>query len=1365
MTTSGADAVMLDSSTSPLHDLEARVLAHPGVHDCAVLRRSGRDGASLVVAYVVTPGKLTLEDLSGFIRQGGGSVLPDALVRVSTIPLRDDGRVDEKVLVALPVVDAATLERCRAMMRSAGGVADVEVVSEMRVPPEAGLRVDALLPGWSRSPVARAGPADAHPAPDPGGAPSISVGDPIDWGGDRPSRLADLLVRAAERFPAHGVTCIERDGEHVMTYPELMERARRVMAGLVAVGLRPGDPVLFQLDRNVDFVAAFWGCVLGGFVPAPIAVPATPDPTSGPATKLRNVWQLLGRPRVLTSAAAEPALLRLRDLLDAPDMRLVTVDQLLQSSEGEGWHEAAPDDLALLLLTSGSTGVPKAVTQTQSSLLAACAAMSQRNSFSSSDVSLNWISLDHVGGLVMCHLMYVALGSRQVHVRTEHILQDPLRWLDLIDRFRASFTWAPNFAFALVNDRANEVAQRRWDLSSMRFVLNGGEAVVAQTARRFLRLLAPHGLPATAMHPAWGMSETSSAAAFADPFLLDATRDTDELVEVGPPDPEFEIRIVDDRDQLVPQGQEGRLHVRGPNVTQGYLHNPKANAESFTADGWFRTGDLGRLTAGRLTITGREKGIIINGVNYYAHEIEAAVENVDGVTPSFAAAFAVRELGAETDALVVAFHTSNDDDEAIVEVLRRVRAAVLERVGVVPRYLLPVGKNDIPKTDIGKIQRPALTKRFEAGGLDAYVKRVEQLTQRADTLPDWFFRAVWRKRESVPHRPVGPDCVVLLLAAESDLTSALEHALHATGARVVRAGGDGLARAVAAVPVTERLIVVSGEQHGQRPSAGGHDEPDLVLRAVERLVSLVRTLAQSPRSSAPCELLVYDGGAQHVVPGDRVVVGKASVLGIVRTAAAEHPEISVRHVDLPGAPPASLAGLLLGELADRSEEPEVAYREGTRWVRRLTKRAPFPVHAGHALGRTDGFYVVTGALGGIGAEVCRHLLRTAETPILLVGRTPLAGAADERRATLASLQALGEVHFEALDVADHDALERAVAAAAMRWKRALAGVLHLAGVYEPRLLAAETAETLSVALHAKVHGAWSIHRLLLRHPGAALIVFSSVNGYLGGYGAGAYAAANTFGDSLVQHHVAELGRRAYSLGWSLWDGIGMSREFAFKESAARRGFRALSTPQGVMSLVAAVGSEPGQLLIGLDGANPHIQQYVEDVVVAETVGAYCVRAAGPGAAPVAVPTLSDPFGAPVPCRVQDVADLAWLREPGGRPSTGGDAVASEPSFGNDLERTIASVWSAVLPSGAIGPNDNFFEAGGNSLLVATACRKLQQELGRDVPLTDVYRFPTLRLLAQAYGGAGQADSDGLDDSEKRGKARRAQRAQQRGRGL
>ncbi len=134
-----------------------------------------------------------------------------------------------------------------------------------------------------------------------------------------------------------------------------------------------------------------------------------------------------------------------------------------------------------------------------------------------------------MAGLIYFHIRDVYLGNKQIHFPLQFFLQEPLIWLDLIDRFQVSIAFGPNFAYSLVNDCVEANPQRQWDLSSMKFFLNGAEAIVAKTARRFLQLLAPHGL--------------------AD----------DLFVEVGSPIPGVDLRIVDDRNQVVAEGEIGAL--------------------------------------------------------------------------------------------------------------------------------------------------------------------------------------------------------------------------------------------------------------------------------------------------------------------------------------------------------------------------------------------------------------------------------------------------------------------------------------------------------------------------------------------------------------------------------------------------------------------------------------------------------------------------------------------------------------------------------------------------------------------------------------------------------------------------------------
>jgi acyl-CoA synthetase (AMP-forming)/AMP-acid ligase II len=160
---------------------------------------------------------------------------------------------------------------------------------------------------------------------------------------------------------------------------------------------------------------------------------------------------------------------------------------------------------------------------------------------------------------------------------------------------------------------------------------------------------------------------------------------------------------------------------------------------AFTKDGWLQTGDLAVIRDGRLTVTGRQKDIIIiNGLNHYSHEIEAVVEELPGVESSYTAACAVRTHASETDQLAIFFHPV--DRTELVDLLKEIRSIVTRNIQINPTYLIPVEKAEIPKTGIGKIQRSLLKQRFEVGEFDPILKQVDILTANSNTVPDWFYK-------------------------------------------------------------------------------------------------------------------------------------------------------------------------------------------------------------------------------------------------------------------------------------------------------------------------------------------------------------------------------------------------------------------------------------------------------------------------------------------------------------------------------------------------------------------------------------------------------------------------------------------------
>ncbi|MBD1912333.1 MULTISPECIES: type I polyketide synthase [unclassified Leptolyngbya] len=587
--------------------------------------------------------------------------------------------------------------------------------------------------------------------------PSLHPGIPLPSTFDWTLTLPDLLLRAAKS--SRGITYLGADGqERRQTYRELLLRAQCILRGLQARGVQPQTKVIVLCPQSADFLAALWACFLGGFVPVP--VPVAPDymTDNSKSAILRGALALLDDPVIVTERQLEREIREFCDRTLVPSAQntvgesegsrqgaskvlpksqhtaslvrgewICSIEDLESYAPHEDFYRPDLDALALLILTSGSTGLPKGVMLSTRNLRVSTYGMATVNGLTANSIQLNWMPLEHVASIVMFHLTPIMLGCEQIQVANEWVLQDPLRWLDVLERYRVTATWAPNFAYGLINDRAEALSQRQWNLSTIRWMGNGAEAVVGKTTRRFLELLAPHGLSKTAVSPGYGMSETCSGIVHSHNFAETIAQDENALVDLGEPIPGVALRIVNHQNVVVPEGTIGALQVKGATVTQGYYNRPDANAEVFTADGWFNTGDLGFLQQGRLTLTGRQKDvIIINGANFYNHEIEAAVEELPEIDVSFTAACGVRRSHDTTDRVAIFFHPI-DSTQVTADLLGRIRRQVIETIGVNPDFLIPVERSAIPKTSIGKIQRSQLSQRFAAGKFDRIVEEMAQL--------------------------------------------------------------------------------------------------------------------------------------------------------------------------------------------------------------------------------------------------------------------------------------------------------------------------------------------------------------------------------------------------------------------------------------------------------------------------------------------------------------------------------------------------------------------------------------------------------------------------------------------------------------
>ncbi|PZU94478.1 MAG: AMP-dependent synthetase [Pseudanabaena sp.] len=1388
-------SLSIDQLRACLGAVETALMLEPTIRAAIVRLRQDR-----LVAYVVTASQLF--DATE-IHQHLQNIIPlewtpHIFIPLVTLPFDLRGELDELALSNIPVIDHHLTTQWEDEIRQQPEVEKVAVVVSDRPNPTLHLHLSDLLPNWVNSSNTNT-KNQIEPISDSLGISTeiksdrlaISHGEPLQFAPDSPLTLTEALKQAASKHPDKGIIYIADDGTKTQqTYVELMFQAQSVMSGLRQLGLQPQDKVIFQLKNNSDFLAAFWGCILGGFIPVPLSVASNYQELNNNVKKLYYTWELLDRPIVLTSEHLVSDIKSIANFYSIDDMKISSIEALLEHPPDLSCHNSQPDDLAMLLLTSGSTGIPKAVMQNHSSIIAQAQTTIQMNGFSNQDIYLNWMPLDHVGGIIFAHCNAVYISCQQVHISTDFILNSPLRWLDLMSSYKATITWAPNFAYNLVNNCIHETDgthQRDWNLSSMRYVLSAGEAIVPRVATQFLQLLKPYGIPETALHSAWGMAETCSGAFYSDRFLDASNSDDETFAEVGPPVPAFSVRIVNPKGELVCEGVIGLVQVRGAIVTVGYYRNPSANQEAFTADGWFNTGDLGMLRAGRLTITGRQKDvIIINGTNYYSHEIEAIVEDLKGVAPSYTAAVGVRD-GYDTDRLVIFFSAIALNEIAIVKLIQSIRERILQSSGIYPDYVIPIESTKVPKTAIGKIQRSQLKQQFEAGEFNHIIKKFDILAANGNTIPDWFFSKVWYRQENICSIIPPITGIVLILLDRRGLGESIAHTLISEGQTCIR------------VAIGREFTKFSSQHYEIAPNNANHylqlldsiakdnltltdilhlwtyDESNGSILSVEELersqeyglyslLFLVQALVQMT-DQAPIKLRVVSSNAQAVIDNEAIAYEKTPLLGITKAIPAELPWLNCQHIDLShsGESLSNHTAFILQEFSTLSKETEISYRDGQRFVSRLARVDFSQLPKQEIPFKQGGTYLLTGGLGGIGLEIAKYLLREYQARLLIVGRTPLpprnSWAEHLQQSShiankILAYQTLEQMDnqsdcniiYQAVDITDLEALQSTIAQAQVHWQSDLDGIIHLAGLYHEAALVDETPDAIAKILSPKMAGTWILNQLLEDNPNSIFISFSSIISYFSGSMLGAYAAANSFLEGF-NDHLRHHQRSSYCFAWSMWDELGMSQGYALKELIRAKGRYTLTPLQGIQSFISCLHHGQSQALIGLEPTNPIIRKCLQE----EPYNLYGLTAFLQSqieiANQVSTSILSDrlnslaivdAFNTFSKCRFVEIdqipltntgeIDRQQLLE---QDKSFNSNQAERISPRNAAERQIAKIWQDILKVSQISINDNFFELGGQSLLATQVTSRIREVFRLDLELSVFFKAPTIAGVINA----------------------------------
>lgn len=569
---------------------------------------------------------------------------------------------------------------------------------------------------------------------------------------DKMRTLVDILRRRSDAQGSRTAYTFLADGEsqaHSLTYGELDRRAQRIAAFLQET-TKPGDRALLLYPQGLEFLYAFFGCLYAAVIPIPAYLPRANRPDPRIASIVADA-----RPSTVLGTAASQAR---ADLQSLRPLRWINTDTLPHHT-GRDWRAPSigSETLAFLQYTSGSTTAPRGVMVSHGNVLHNSAYIDLGCEYSPASVSVTWLPHFHDLGLIEGFLQPLVHGFPCYFMSPVSFLQQPIRWLRAISRYRGTHSGGPNFAFDLCCRKVTEMEARSLDLSSWCVAYNGSEPIRKETLERFFARFKVSGFRWEAFYPCYGLAESTlkvTGGLKGDaPVIVSVDKDalqhnhvhirdhcasgTVALVGSGRAMMGTTIAIVDPT-SLTPCAENaiGEVWVAGPGVAQGYWNRPEATEQTFRAStaeddsgSFLRTGDLGFLRAGELFLTGRLKDVIIlRGRQVYPQDIENTVEHSHPlIRPGGCGAFGVSDDGEEHVVVAAEItHRCNakgpnaqTPQTHLEELAYSIQQAVAEQHELRTYAVLLLRPGVLPKTSSGKVQRYRCRKLYASGSLDA----------------------------------------------------------------------------------------------------------------------------------------------------------------------------------------------------------------------------------------------------------------------------------------------------------------------------------------------------------------------------------------------------------------------------------------------------------------------------------------------------------------------------------------------------------------------------------------------------------------------------------------------------------------------
>ncbi len=689
--------------------------------------------------------------------------------------------------------------------------------------------------------------------------------------------------------------------------------------------------------------------------------------------------------------------------------------------------------------------------------------------------------------------------------------------------------------------------------------------------------------------------------------------------------------------------------------------------------------------------------------------------------------------------------------------IQQIREAIIRKIGIEPDHIIPVKKDQFPKTESGKIQRAQLGAALKDGAFRDIEQALDLASENEQTLPDWFFKRIWAKEKIGPAQPFADH--VLVFEDEKGLYQSLYAQFEQKNQPYisVRKGHEFLRLSKGMYQINPRIkgdyvrLIAALEADELKTGRMLHlwnvsDKEDIVdpahfkeLHAStnQSILYLYQALRQANKE--PIRFVVVTKGGQFVQPEDDLHVEKTPLVGLLKTIPQEWEGAEVSHLDIEAENVEQDAKHIAEELSAIHIKTEVSYRNGDRFVPKLEKVNMMEAPQTEGFLEYEGLYLLTGGLGGIGFELSKQMLQFG-LKLVLIGRTSLEDSLEKKEA-FSQLKGFGDVIYVQADVTNLCDIEQAIYEAEKHFGQSIRGVLHLAGAgnvsehfqqADKYTLAHTTEEDFTKEMSGKADGAWVLQEAFKYDPTVPLVFFGSVNGFFGGTTFGAYSAANSFLDGLAHALTFQEGRRAISLNFSMWDNLGLSKGHTGAALTVRKGFQLIGKKQGLHSLCLGVRLNEAHLFIGLDGANPDIAGYLQPapIPVFEKKLFYTVQ---PGKEVHVEEITSVAAGK---WDIQQVQEIPKKKDG----SIDHEALKlnhdkNAQSLEKQLpetktEQVLAAIWEDILDVDRVYKEDQFFDLGGHSLKATQTISRINHEFSMKAPLKILFESKHLAHLAQ-----------------------------------